>query len=387
MNTLPEYEVIRIFENGDDYFESLLKTISSAQKSIYIESYIFELPHPGITLLKLLEEKQKLGLDIKLMVDGVGSIKYLKELQTWSEETWIPLRIYNPLPWKHRWKFIFFPLFIINLIWHSRLLNKRDHRKMVIIDSYYAFIGSVNFAKSHFSRYSSIPWFDLSVQLQGSLISMLERAFLSEFERKKPSTLRFLNDLSFAFKNHPKWFPIEHKIRLNQSFVLRFLYWRDLLKRIRNAKSRVYIMNAYFVPHQTLLRSLRVAARKGVEVVILLPSESDVPVVKWFAPIFYRKLIQGGILIREIQNQMIHTKSLIIDDWALVGTNNLNYRSLIHDLEVDAVIDSEPMLQKLLSIWESKITESKIIQLNAVQKISWISWLRYRLVLLIRYFV
>jgi cardiolipin synthase len=266
-------------------------------------------------------------------------------------------------------------------------MNKRDHRKMVIIDGTYAFIGSINFAKSHFSNYSTKPWFDLAAQIRGNLITMLERAFLGEFNRKKPSTFNFWNDLSLPFKNHPQWFPINHKIRLNHNFVLRFLYWRDLLKRIRRAKSRVYIMNAYFVPHQTLLRSLKVAARKGVEVVILLPSTTDVPVVKWFAPIFYRKLIRDGVLIREIQDQMIHTKSVIIDDWALIGSNNLNYRSLIHDLEVEVVVDTKPMLEKLLTVWQSKITQSNLIDLNSVQKLTWIAWIRFRVVLLIRYFV
>jgi len=383
-----DYEVINIFDSGDSYFKALLESISKAEKSIYVESYIFELAGPGKILLSLLAEKQTQGLDIKVMVDGVGSIGYLHELQKWSEETWIPFRIYNPLPWKLYWQILFFPFFILNLLWRSRGLNKRDHRKMVLIDGQIAFISSINFAQPHFTSISSSqPWFDIAVQIEGNLISILLIAFLSDFHRKKPSPLYFWHEVSTAFKNHSDWFPIEHKIRLNHNFALRFLYWRDLLLRIRKAKKRVYIMNAYFVPHQTLLRSLKVAARNGVEVVILLPSESDIPIVKWFAPIFYKKLIQDGIIIRELQHQMVHTKSIIVDDWALVGTNNLNYRSLIHDLEVDAVVDTPLMLQKLLSIWQTKIGESHIIQLNNVQNISWFFWLRYRLVLLIRYFV
>ncbi len=381
-----EYEVINIFENGDSYLKALLDAISKAKKSIYVESYIFELPHPSEELLSLLKEKYSQGIDVKLMADGVGSFRDIKELQAWSEETWIPLRIYNPLPWRRQWRFLFFPLFLIHLLWHSRRLNKRNHRKVVVIDGYSAFIGSINFARSHFSIYNSLPWFDLVAQIQGESVSILDRAFLREFYKSQPNSLNFWSSLNLSFKNYPKWIPLKHKIRLNHNFVLRFLYWRDLLQRIRTAHSRVYIMNAYFVPHKTLLRSLQVAARKGVEVVILLPSTTDVPVVKWFAPIFYRKLIHRGIVIREIQNQMIHTKSIIIDDWAIIGSSNLNYRSLIHDLEVEAVIDTAPMLQKLLVIWQAKIAQSRVIHLNEVLKLSWISWLRYRMVLLIRYF-
>jgi len=260
---------------------------------------------------------------------------------------------------------------------------------MVVIDGEIAFIGSINFARSHFSEFTSPPWFDLSVRIEGLAVSILEKTFLNEFTYVKPRPIQYWKELNLAFPKlpHPKWFPVDHKIRLNLNFFLRFIYWRDLLWRIRRAQKRVYIMNAYFVPHRTLLRSLRVAAKRGVEVVILLPSITDVPVVKWFAPIFYRKLIANGIVIREMQNQMIHSKSLIIDGWALVGSNNLNYRSLIHDLEVEAVVESPSRIQKLIEIWEDKIAQSRIIAISEVMKLSWMTWLRYRLVLLIRYFV
>lgn len=387
VNSLQAYEVIDIFDNGDSYLKAVLAAVTNAKKSIYVESYIFELPDPGNTILNLLAEKHKQGLEVKLMVDGVGSFKDLEALQQWSKDTLVPLRIYNRLPLKYRWQWIFFPFFLIKMILNTRLLNKRAHRKIVIVDGECAFIGSINFAASHFSAYSQISWFDLAVQVQGSFISTLEQSCLFEFHYKKPTSINFWNDFSLAFRTDPKWPPMTHQIRLNNNFVLRYLYWRDLLQRIRNAKSRVYIMNAYFVPHQSLLRSLKVAARNGVEVVLLLPSISDVPFIKWFAPIFYKKLIHGKAEVRELQNQIAHAKSIIIDDWALVGSNNLNYRSLFHDLEVEAVVDSNPMMQRLLDIWKAKIAESKIIHLQDVLNLSWIAWIQYRLVLLIRYFV
>lgn len=387
VNSLHPHEVVDIYDNGDSYLKAVEASITNAKKSVFVESYIFELPHPGNIILNLLAEKHHEGLDVKLMVDGVGSLKDLEALQQWSKDTSVPLHIYNPLPLKYRWQWIFFPFFLIKMILNTRLLNKRNHRKTVIVDSESAFIGSINFAASHLLAYSQIPWFDLAVQIQGSLVTGLEKNCLFEFHHKKPTSINFWNDFSLAFKTDPQWFPMDHQIRLNNNFVLRYLYWRDLLQRIRNAKSRVYIMNAYFVPHQSLLRSLKVAAKNGVEVILLLPSISDVPVVKWFAPIFYKKLIRGKAEVHELQNQIIHAKSIIIDDWALVGSNNLNYRSLFHDLEVEAVVESGPMMQRLLEIWKAKLAESKIIQLKDVMKLSWIAWIQYRLVLLIRYFI
>ncbi len=381
------YKVIKIYDNGDSYLKDLLDAISYATNSIYIESYIFELPDPGSILLRVLEEKQRQGLDIKILVDGLGSLHHIRALQAWSEESWIPVRVYNPLPWRRRWRILFFPLFLMNLIWHSRTLNRRDHRKMAVIDNQIAFLGSINFSKVHFKAFTEKPWFDIAAQVQGELVQILGRAFLNDFSRVSPSTQKFWGELNLAFRHSSKWFPMDQKLRLNNNFILRFIYWRDLLRRIRRAKERVFIMNAYFVPHRTLSRSLAVAARRGAKVVVLLPSETDVPVVKWFAPIFYRKLINMGVEIREIQNQIIHTKSVIIDHWALVGSNNLNYRSLIHDLEVEAVIEQPEQIQRLLAIWSDKIKSSRIVALSEVISLSWLSWIRYRLVLLIRYFV
>ncbi len=225
------------------------------------------------------------------------------------------------------------------------------------------------------------------MQIQGTSVSLLSQAFLKEFNRTKPTRHDVWQDFHLNFKLRFKLFPMEQKIRLNNHFLLRFLYWRDLLQRIRNAKKQVYIMNAYFVPHRTLIQSLIYSARKGVNVVILLPGKTDVPLVKWFAPIFYRKLLQAGVQIWELQSPMLHTKSIIIDDWGLIGSNNLNYRSLIHDLEAEAVVDSPPMFQKLLQIWNHKLSLSQKIHYQDVMNISWWSWLRYRCILLFRYFV
>jgi cardiolipin synthase len=320
-------------------------------------------------------------------VDGFGSLLHIRALQAWSENSWIPVRIYNPLPWRRHWRFLFFPVFLLHLVWRVRLLNRRDHRKMVVIDREMVFLGSINFAKAHFIPFNAKPWFDMALQGRGSAIQALERAFLREFNRIRPFREKIWLELRRAFQTRPVLFPLEQRLRLNTSVILRFLYWRDLLWRIRRAERRVFIMNAYFVPHRTLLRSLAVAARRGVEVVMLLPSESDVPIVKWFAPMFYQRLINNGVVIREMQEQMIHTKALLIDDWAVVGSNNLNYRSLLHDLEVEAVVNEPERIRDILQIWESKLKASRVIKRSEVRALNLWVWIRFRLVLLIRYFV
>lgn len=386
MDSIP-FRVNKIYESGDTYLEEVLGCVLAAKKTIYVESYIFEIPDPGQRLLWALEEKKRQGLSVKVLVDGVGSLRHIRDLQDWSERSWVPVQVFHPLPWHRRWRILFLPFFILNLIWHLRTLNRRNHRKMVIIDGRIAFLGSINFAKVHFKEFVKNPWSDLSVQVEGHLVQDLDQAFLEEFERPKLKSQKAWSELAGALKKRLKLFPLEHRLRLNKHFLWRYLFWRDFLWRIRHAKSRVYIMNAYFVPHRTLLRSLSVAARRGVDVVVMLPSQSDVPVVKWFAPLFYYRLLKAGVKIREMKSEMIHTKAAIIDDWALIGSNNLNYRSLIHDLEVEAVINEPPWIEVLLKIWDQKLGASRDISLDEATRLSIFAKIRCRLVLLIRYFV
>lgn len=385
--THPNYDVVKIYESGDEYLNDIITSIQKAQHTITIESYIFEFPNPGDRILKALKEKKEAGVQIRILIDGVGSFNYIEVIQDWSRKHSVPVHVFNPLPWKNFWRIIFFPLYIIHLIYKSEILNKRNHRKVVVIDNSIAFLGSMNFSSVHFKSTTKQPWFDLALQIKGSSVKALTHAFDLTFESLRPKTKDFWSDLQIAKRETLQLFPMSQKIRLNIHFILRFLFWRDLLFRIRNAQTRIFIMNAYFVPHRSLLSSLISAAKQGVEVIILLPSKTDVPLVKWLSPLFYRKLIKNGIQIYEMQNQILHTKSIIIDDWALIGSNNLNYRSLIHDLEVDATVSQPKNLKKLLSIWNNKILQSKKIKLKSIKKLSWMAWIRYRLALLFRYFI
>lgn len=384
------FRVLALYENGDSYLQDVLDAIEGACHSISIETYILELPEPGNTLLAVLERKRKQGLEVKLLVDGVGSLHHLEALRQKCHEMGLSLHVFNPLPWRRKWLWLLFPFFMAHFIWRFRLINKRDHRKMVLIDDKVAFLGSINWAHVHFRPWvkaPQTPWSDLAVKVEGSLVSDLRWAFRAAFYRSAPKSQNLWPEFRHHFKEQKRVFPLPHLLRLNHQVIFRYLFWRDLLWRIRRARSRVYIMNAYFVPHRTLLRSLSVAARRGVEVIILLPSESDVPVVKWFAPIFYRRLLRQGIQVREMQGQMIHSKGILIDDWALVGSNNLNYRSLIHDLEVDAVIQEPKWIGAWLAIWGRNINKSRVIQASEILPLSIIQWIRYRMVLFLRYFV
>jgi cardiolipin synthase len=155
--------------------------------------------------------------------------------------------------------------------------------------------------------------------------------------------------------------------------------------RLSTAQSRIYVTTAYFLPKRSLLRAFLKAARRGVDVQILIPGKSDVPMVKWAAFSMVRFLLQKQITMYEYQKSILHAKTMIIDDVVFIGSFNLNHRSILHDLEVEAVLKDPESLQSMLDQWHKDIQESKRVGERDFHRPSW--WLRplYRLAFRLRY--
>jgi cardiolipin synthase len=141
-----------------------------------------------------------------------------------------------------------------------------------------------------------------------------------------------------------KRFPL---VRLNVTLPQRRRVFADFIRRLRSAKHRIWITNAYLAPSPTLIRTLTRAARLGVDVRLLVPRESDVFFMPWVATVHYALLFAAGVRIYEYLPRFLHAKSVIIDDWATIGTSNLNHRSLLFDLEVDIALSSHDAIEQL----------------------------------------
>jgi cardiolipin synthase len=152
-------------------------------------------------------------------------------------------------------------------------------------------------------------------------------------------------------------------VRLNTRRALRRENYLDLLVRILGAKRRIWIENAYFVPDGALIRALKVAAESGVDVKIVVPAISDVFFIPWVTAAFNLGLLRAGVKVFEYNKGMMHAKTVLIDDWGLVGSSNLNHRSLFHDLEADLVLADESacLSQVTLDNWRSRPTLERLI--------------------------
>lgn len=332
-----------IYHEGDAFFEDLLAAVDRAEISITYEVYIFE---PGVLSRRLearLLQAQARGVDVRLLVDSIGSPRYRRSP--------LPMRRFHPV---------------------LRFINKRNHRKICIIDGKVAFLGGMNVYDTQLtSVMGSRAWRDIGVQVTGPPIISLSQAFETAWRRH------------LAY--YARWNPIRSAlVRLNHSRLERRRLYADLLKRIYRAQHHVWLTTAYFVPARSLSRALGRAAERGCDIRIITPGKSDVPFVRWLSAAFYRDLLEKKVRIYEYQPTILHAKSTLIDNWTLVGSSNLNHRSLMHDLEVDIVLTLPSSIQHMRDTFTEDLLNSTEVSLESLEARPWIERLLGRILLGIR---
>ena len=371
----------KLFFNGQTYFDSLLNDIDNAKQSIDIEAYIFDLDKLGKTIIASLEAAAKRDVKVRVLVDGAGTPQWGGNLIKNLEQNGAQTRIFHPFPWRlWQWSrsYVSVPA-LLKSIYLLLKINSRNHRKVCIIDKTIVYIGSFNICQNHLDKsLTDKGWRDTGVRLENANIVDLYQAFEAAWNH-----IPIQERIKYFFR-HIYTNPI---IRLNNTRHRRRILYKDLLTRIKKAKTRIWITNAYFVPDNFLLKKIKDAARSGVDVRILLPNKSDVAFMPWASKAFYENLLKTGIRIFEYQPSMLHAKTLVLDDWMLIGSSNLNHRSLMHDLEVDVNIrqnESKVALEKQFAL---DLTEANEILLNTWQKPPLHHRIIGRLVLYLKYLI
>jgi cardiolipin synthase len=296
------------------------------------------------------------------MVDGIGSWslsrKFLESLVTYGVE----VRVHTP-----------------GRLW--ALINRRNHRKTLLVDHRRLWVGSMNITARHSERHSLAfyhqrAWKDVAIALETTPESKECVELSAAFEQTWQNAWRVIStyDTHERKLGHPSLIPPLRPmlsnltqlgstlgnslrrgrphyhlslLRLNYQRQLRRRLNHDLMRRIMRAKTRVWITTPYFVPRRRLSRLLGQAAWRGVDVRIVLPYESDVPWLRWVTSAFAQRLLTFGVRIFEYRPAILHAKLLMIDDWATIGSTNLNHRSFMHDLECDAVLSLEATKKQL----------------------------------------
>jgi cardiolipin synthase len=157
-------------------------------------------------------------------------------------------------------------------------------------------------------------------------------------------------------------------LRLNQTIYMKRFFYKNFLQRIQKAEKRIWLMTPYFIPKRRLIRVLGKAAKRGVDVRIIISEKTDVKFFKWLQFFYYVYLVKKGVKVYQYSESVLHAKNYILDDFMTIGSTNLNHRSFIHDLEVDLVIQDEDNKKKIEEHFLASISEQNSITLDTLKQ-------------------
>lgn len=339
---------IKIFYNGVDKFESLIDDLKRAKKFIHMEYYIFkrEGKHSiGAKILKILEQKAKEGVEVRLLVDSMGSYRITKR----SLKKFI----------KYGGKFeIFFPGILPHI---NTRINYRNHRKIVVIDGEYGYTGGFNVGEEYINKDEEIGfWRDTHVRINGEAVNDLNDRFLLDwcyasgeeidnFEKYHRKKLYYPGDVGIQIVTSG---PDHNEEYIKNAYI----------KMINNAKKNVYLETPYFVPDEPVLQALRISALSGVDVRIIIPEKPDHIFMKWAAGSYISDLLNVGAKVYAYKKGFIHSKTIVVDGLvSSIGTANLDIRSFRLNFEVNAFIFDDRVAKNMENQFFKDIEDSKHI--------------------------
>lgn len=380
-----------LLQDGHDTYASMLQAIREAKSYIHVEMYIFEGDEIGRLFAHALEERRNAGVEVRVLYDGVGSLDAPKEFFEDMKRHGIEVLAYNPLS----------PGEVVK---KGAALDHRDHRKLVVVDGRVAFVGGINIShvygpaprgpsgsspsggssgisgssgasgfsggdekpKQSGQAVKDRPWRDTQVRIEGPVVAQFERLYLQQWARQ----------LKQPVHDDARYFP---KVPAAGNEIVRSIAgtpddgadaaYVALVSAIESAETSVRITNAYFVPARDLRDALARAARRGVDVRIVLPSHTDTPVVLEAGRSYYEDLLEAGVRIYEREDRLLHAKTATIDGvWSTVGSTNLDWRSLAHNDELNVVVLGPEFAGKMQEAFARDEAESKAITREAWAK-------------------
>ncbi len=331
--------------NGDQVFPAMLAAISRASRFVHLATYIIKDDRSGRRFLEALVERAKAGVQVRLLYDALGSFElpdaFVAELRAGG----VSVAEFHPIaPWRAHYGF-----------------NQRDHMKILVVDGEIGFTGGINIG----DEYASFAdggggWFDMHASIRGPVVSDLDRLFVRTWERASGEQLESASASTSTPPSPHMLAAVIDNLKFRNRSSKRIAY----LHAIRASKSRVSIMNAYFIPDRGLRRALRAAARRGVLVQVIVPAVTDVAVVMHASRHLYVRLLRGGVRIYEWPAHMMHAKAGVIDGvWSTIGSYNIDRRSLFHNLEASIVIADAPFGARMQQIFDDELMKSRKVTL------------------------
>ncbi len=352
---------VTIVRDGDAVFAATFAAIHGAQHYLYLEYYTLEeIQHDGEQLSDALLAKQRSGVQIDVMYDSVGSISTPGAFFDRLVAAGIQVQQFNPIdPLKHHFS-----------------INDRDHRKLLVADGRIALIGGVNLSTDYESApfgsagdTNSAPkeaWHDTDLQIAGPAVPELKRLFDQHWQQQGGPAAALAADSEDRSAQGDQ---VVRILGSRAGGALAPFYYATLLSAIRSAATRIDVTAAYFAPTHQEQRALIHAARRGVDVSLLLPSHSDSFPALAVQHSHYGALLRGGVKIYERDDGILHSKTVVMDGvWSIVGSSNFDHRSVLFNDEVDAVVIGSKSGDQMQRYFEQDLQHAQRIDARSWQR-------------------
>ncbi|WP_249598063.1 cardiolipin synthase [Peribacillus frigoritolerans] len=344
----PRNSEMTVFTSGKILFEDYIKEVRQAQDSIHILFYIVKNDKFSKDFLKLLQSKAEEGVEVRLLVDWIGSKGMSR--QTIQELT--ESGVHFSFSFKPKLPFLFYSI------------QKRNHRKISVIDGKIGYLGGFNIGKEYINQGEKLnPWRDYHLKMTGEGVKDLQEVFLSDW----------FYDTNEDYRGTPAYFPTltpgtqAHQFVVTNGSDLE----QSLTHMIRQATKKIIIGTPYFIPSETLFQELRDALARNVSVTVIVPEISDHALVKEASFPYFRVLIKDGAEIMQFQRGFYHSKVILIDDIMCdIGTANFDKRSCFLNSEMNCIVFDRTFIKDVEKELAVDLAESKPLNEDALSSMN-----------------
>jgi cardiolipin synthase A/B len=359
---------VTLLQDGDATYRAMFEAIQAARHHINMETYILQDDEAGQRFADALIAKRREGVVVNLLVDSVGTLQTSPEFFDRLKAAGVSVLEYNPinpLEGKAGWD-----------------PNQRDHRKILIADGAVAIMGGINISADYASgsipkdrreaarrrkqaeKTPARPWRDTDLRIEGPVVAEFQRIFLDTWGEQNGPPIAggdFVPPPSQQARGRQVVRALPSSPRDTQSTI-----YLTLMSSIAHAEAEIFITMAYFVPDPQLLDALCGAARRGVDVQLILPRHTDVPLVQSAGRSHYGTLLRCGVKLYERREVLLHAKTAVIDGvWSTVGSANLDWRSFVHNQELNAVVLGSEFGEQMRSAFARDRAASEQVSLQA----------------------
>lgn len=343
------YNRVEILLNGGEKFRVLLNALEGASNHIHLSYFIFNDDEIGADVFKILARKVDEGVEVRVLLDGIGSISTSNGFIKNMRQAGIQVEWFFPI----RFPFI------------TSRLNMRYHRKIVVVDGCIGFMGGLNIGDEYLSRDSKLGfWRDTHMKIEGEAVHTLQAIFLSDWYFV---TNQECTDAHYFPQN-----------TISQMQPIQIVgggpdsnwtsIWHGFFNAITMAKHRVYIETPYFIPDESLIMALKTAALSGIDVRLIVQGIPEHKLLFWAMYSYFEELLQAGVKIYQYMKGTFHAKVFFIDDkLASVGSANMDHRSFLLDFEICAFIYDQALVERLKVDFEQDLNDSIELVLQTFQ--------------------